>query len=99
MQMEINNIIRRDEVTEIKKIWITLKDKDYKAEVWELFDPECGNRFVLWWTDYVANSWEEMFTSLPVAIARLASLVKCNESDPFFKYEPQEFSDKVSEIL
>lgn len=108
--MEINNISRRNEVThldclgrddktEIKTIWLILKQTDYKAEVWELVDSECGKRFVLWWTDYVANSWEEMFDSLPVAIARLASLVKCGESDQFFKYEPQEFSDRVSEVL
>jgi hypothetical protein len=97
--MEINNISRRDDKAEIKTIWLTLKRRDYKAEVWELVDSECGKKFVLWWTDYVANSWEEMFDSLPVAIARLASLVKCGESDQFFKYEPQEFSDKVSEIL
>jgi hypothetical protein len=109
-KMEINNISRRNEVThldclgrddktEIKTIWLTIEHADYKAEVWELVDSECGKMFVLWCTDYVANSWEEMFDSLPVAIARLASLVKCNESGDGFKYEPQEFSDKVSEIL
>ena len=108
--MEINNISRRNEVThldclgrddktEIKTIWLTIEHADYKAEVWELVDSECGKMFVLWCTDYVANSWEEMFDSLPVAIARLASLVKCNESGDGFKYEPQEFSEKVSEIL
>jgi alpha-ketoglutarate-dependent taurine dioxygenase len=40
-----------------------------------------GDGFVLNWTDYVANDWEETFPTLSTAVARLAVLMRCGETD------------------
>ena len=37
--------------------------------------------FVLRWSDFVANEWEENYGSLSVALVRVAALVRCGESD------------------
>jgi len=37
--------------------------------------------YVLWWTDGVANDWEESYPALSLALARLAVLMRCGESD------------------
>lgn len=35
----------------------------------------------LWWADGVANEWLETHASTSLALARLAALVRCGESD------------------
>ena len=39
-----------------------------------------GDGFVLRWSDFVANEWEENYGSLSVALVRVAALVRCGES-------------------
>jgi len=95
--METNNITKRS--AGIKKVWINIKHDDFRAEVQELLKPEDGKSFVVWVTDYVANSWEEKFDSLSVAIARVGSYVKCSENPNHWMPEPWVFSEKVLEIL
>lgn len=42
---------------------------------------EGKNVYVLSWTDYVINEWHETYTTLPQALARVAVLCACLESD------------------
>lgn len=37
--------------------------------------------YVLWWSDCVANDYEEFYIDLSVCLARLACLVACGESE------------------
>lgn len=57
----------------------TLNRGSYGADVFILPDPatvpgDAPRPAVLRWTDYVANDWEELYPSLPHALARLAVL-------------------------
>lgn len=47
----------------------------------------------LWWSDYVANEWEEFFPDLSSCLARLAVLVACGEHnfEPTFVHDGEEF--------
>lgn len=38
-------------------------------------------RVFIWWTDFVANDWLEVFPTLAMALARLALLVACSGDD------------------
>ena len=38
-------------------------------------------RGFIWWTDFVANDWLEVFPSLAMALGRLALLVACSADD------------------
>lgn len=61
-----------------------------------------GSRFDLRWTDYVANDWTEPFESLSAAVARLATLIYCLESDPermFSTANPDQFAVTAAEFL
>ena len=40
-----------------------------------------GDQFKISWTDYTANDWEETYPSLSLALARLAVLAECGDSD------------------
>ena len=47
----------------------------------------------LWWSDCVANEWEEFFPDLSSCLARLAVLVACGEHnfEPTFVQNGEEF--------
>lgn len=47
----------------------------------------------LYWTDYVANDWTEWYEDVSTALARLACLARCQETnwDAFFIGEPGDF--------
>lgn len=47
----------------------------------------------LWWTDGIANEWREQFSTVALAVLRLASLFQCAGSNWTcgFSVEPQEF--------
>lgn len=40
-----------------------------------------GTKVQLWWTDYVANDWTEVFDTLGQAFSRLALLIECCDND------------------
>lgn len=52
-----------------------------------------GESFFLSWTDGVANDWTEEFPDFSYALARLANLQYCAESDWYegFTHQPAEF--------
>jgi hypothetical protein len=41
---------------------------------------EDGDGFAVTWSDFVANEWLERFGSLSVALVRVATLIRCGES-------------------
>lgn len=43
-----------------------------------------GTKVELLWTDHVANEWTETFETLPLALARLATLIHCVENGRMF---------------
>lgn len=51
--------------------------------------------YVLWWSDCVANEFEEFYSDLSVCLARLACLVACGESEfeKGFNYDEFGFVD------
>lgn len=42
---------------------------------------EYDKTFTLYWNDMVVNEWSETFPTLSVALARLAALVACGETN------------------
>ena len=72
-----------------------LRTEDYTAII-----EECAGRFSLYWTDYVANEWIETFKYMSQAIARLAILQACQESDWVngFASNPEKFSHDFNEF-
>lgn len=74
------------------------------ARVIELQRQGCGERYVLWWQADPWNSFEERYFTLPLATARLASVIKCfeanNDDEKLFTIGDQrEFVRKAREIL
>ena len=78
-----------DDYDTAKKLFFVLINDDAKAVVSQGAD----NSGYLWWTDFVANEWLEHYPTVSLAIARLALLQACGESewDKAFKQTPKEF--------
>ena len=78
-----------DDYDTAKKLVFVLINDDAKAVVSQGAD----NSGYLWWTDFVANEWLEHYPTVSLAIARLALLQACGESewDKAFKHTPTEF--------
>ena len=58
-------------------------------EIWEN-----GGTFTVVWEDYVANCWDESFTSLSLALAWVSALVECGEAydwDRGFKFGGEDY--------
>lgn len=55
---------------------------------------EIDGTYLLWWSDGVANDWEERYPTMALAMLRLAVLCQCAiESDrQFFAHQFAEFS-------
>ena len=53
----------------------------------------CVEGYILWWSDCVANEWEEFYPDLSSCLARLAVLVACGEHnfEPSFVQNGEEF--------
>jgi hypothetical protein len=62
---------------------------------------EHDGKFILRWTDFVANEWAEEFPTMSVALLRLASLIACGESDWHngFNQVPAEFTNLGKDFL
>lgn len=58
---------------------ISYSDQSFRAEV-----TDTGEGFRIWWTDYVANDWEETYPDLSAAVARLALLIGAVRADRSF---------------
>lgn len=54
-------------------------------------DREGEEGVMLYWHDGVTGEWAEHYSDLATAVARLAALIKCVETDEFFKDGPQGF--------
>ena len=56
--------------------------------------------YVLEWTDFVANDWSETFPNMSTALARLALLAFCCETDwdAMFKDDSSEFVARWKEF-
>lgn len=68
-------------------------------DIWAEISQAYSGEFILSWTDYLANSWEEKFPSLSCAFLRLSMLAKCCEGlEPKFfnidENDMQSFSNK-----
>lgn len=61
------------------EVLTTYKSREFKAEVRRRTDVAAA--WVLWWTDYVANEWEEPWASEYLATRRLAHLIDAVERD------------------
>jgi hypothetical protein len=64
---------------------------DYCPKLGEMAILEEGYR--LWWSDCVANDWDEFYPDLSSCLARLAVLVACGENnfEPSFVQNGEEF--------
>ena len=53
----------------------------------------CVEGYILWWSDGVANEWEEFYPDLSSCLARLAVLVACGEHnfEPSFVQNGEDF--------
>ena len=62
---------------------------------------ENDGKYSLWWTDFVANDITETYDSLPIALARLAVLLACGESDweRFFKDDNEDFGVLAQDFI
>lgn len=62
---------------------------------------KADNKYSLWWTDFVANDYTETYDSLPIALAVLAVLLACGDSDweRFFKHDTQDFSVLAQDFI
>jgi hypothetical protein len=62
---------------------------------------EADGKYSLWWTDFVANEYTETYDSLSVAMAGLAVLLACAESDwdRFFKHTNEDFSVLAQDFI
>jgi hypothetical protein len=59
-----------------------------------------GGAAKLFWTDYVANDWEEEFPTVSDALGRVALLRACEESnfEKYFVNSPENFVDNFAEF-
>ena len=62
---------------------------------------ENDGKYSLWWTDFVANDYTETYDSLPIALAVLAVLLACGDSnwERFFKHDNQDFSVLAQDFI
>jgi len=62
---------------------------------------EHDGKFILRWTDFVANEWAEEFPTMSVALLRLATLIACGESGwrNGFQQEPDGFTNLGKDFL
>lgn len=68
------------------------KDDEFEAHVIPGYPGMEGDGgAVLWWTDHVINEWAEWFPDFPTALVRLAALIRCVETEEFFKDGPGGF--------
>jgi hypothetical protein len=60
-----------------------------------------GAKFIVNWTDYVANEWTEEYDLLSEALMRLAMLAACKESnwELGFSTSPEEHQVLVAEFM
>lgn len=70
---------------------------DIAASVYEVED----QRYTLAWHDHIVNSWEETFSSLSVAMMRLALLIACEESawEDGFRLSPSDHENAAKEFI
>jgi hypothetical protein len=63
------------------------------------------NVYRLQWTDYVINEWNEYYATLPLALARVAVLSACIETDDaddlplLFKHDSTTFALQASKFI
>ena len=60
---------------------------------------ESEGKFVLTWTDFVANEWSETFGSLGLAMARLSVLHNAVGRGAFMKDSPHDFTKNANVFL
>jgi hypothetical protein len=63
----------------------------------DIFERE-GN-FVLYWTDFVVNEWEESFKTFNLALARLSVLHFAVGAGLFFSNDPHDFANNANDFL
>ncbi len=92
----INTEQVNQETVSFKDAVITYSDDQYEAKI-----IRNQNAYVLWWGDYVANEWTEVYAHLSTAIARLANLQHCRESDfeEGFVMTPLTFENSIDELF
>jgi hypothetical protein len=59
---------------------VSYADREFAAEV-----TDTGEGYRLWWTDHLANEWEEVYPDLAPAVARLALLIAAAPARRFFE--------------
>ena len=63
-------------------------------------DSRRDSRYQLVWDDGVANEWVETYLSLPVALARVAALIACEDGDGIsFPHDKDEFTIVANAFL
>jgi len=74
---------------------ITIETENHQHE------DNLGGAAKLWWTDYVANDWEEEFSTVSEAIGRVALLRACEESnfEKYFVNSPEKFAQNFKAFL
>ena len=81
------------------RITYQANDLKYFREIEEWV--QCEEGFLLWWSDGVANEWEEFHPDLSACLARLAVLVKCAEDnfETSFVHSDKDFGRVASEFF
>ena len=74
-------------------------DLQYFPELEEWVQCEAG--YLLWWSDGVANEWDEFYPELSACLARLAVLVKCAEDnfESTFVHSDKEFGEVATNFF
>lgn len=66
--------------------------------IWRLI--EIDGTYYLWWSDCVANDWDERYPSIALALLRLAVLCECATTDRhFFAHQFAEFAVRGQDFL
>jgi len=86
---QIMSAVINQMVEGISKVYVNLSGDDVYIGVGK----NSEDKFVLYWNDYVANEWTEVFDTLPIALLRLAALLECGRSDweKCFSKAPSQF--------
>jgi hypothetical protein len=77
----------------LNKTIVDVVRDDYRAEITEL-----DGKFRLYWTDYIED-WDETFSTLCVALLRLAVLDTLTKERPAFTYDDACFTLLAEEWL
>lgn len=64
--------------TDDAKNLVLFRDDDFGCRI---IRDDAADKFIINWTDYVANEWTEEYTKLSAALTRLAMLAACGEAD------------------